>query len=288
MNQINVQKSSIRCPYCHDTVISGKIFGCDCGAMYHIDCCKELAKCASCNSTKNFTGEPTISVDPKESIFNVSAFLSAIKKYPKYNVVKALVSANSKNPLFLTGGRVYRTLLALSENKEPVLPDSCDWDFLCYKTTWFTHFPKECEEEFTVTKYHRYDGKAYKETEIRNPFLFSKNNHCYRFTSSSVSIDLMTANRVVRDKSLPNDITGYLRAVPLNIQSIAFDLTNSKFHYTSVFMEAFQKRRLEVNHSKILIDHCHYKNISVEEFMAQKAASLNFTYVYDNRSVIVK
>ena len=175
-------KYTSRCPFCHENISTGKIYGCQCGALYHVDCCFELTKCVSCDATEGFTADPIERTDAKENIFDVDTFVKAIKSYPKYKAMTALAYANSSGPLYLVGGRVYRTLLLLDAFKvhgaDILQGDSFDWDFLCNKTTWFRHFPKECEEEYKVTRYRGYS--SYEDTEMRNLFKSKRTNYSTR------------------------------------------------------------------------------------------------------------
>lgn len=302
---MKIKRNVLRCPFCHDGIGTGQLYACLCGALYHDECRHELSKCASCDNEQGFSGDKPIK-SSKDMGFDVDLFVDAIKSYPSYQMAVDLARANSTGPLFLVGGRVYRTLQLLDifqvhgslpdtiyqgphGDKRYSTPSKFDWDFLCYRTTWFRHFPKNARELYDVVIHYGYSSTR-KEVRERN-LSSKKKDGCYRFygkNESTQSVDLMVAKKVVRDKTLPKNINGYLQSVPLDIQAVAFDLIEGRFCYTPGFKANLDKKRITINNHDTLTAHCELKGISVKQYLESVAAKLGFSYEYDDQPMIVK
>lgn len=293
---MKVKRNVARCPYCHDDISTGSLYACCCGALYHDECRTELSKCASCDNQQGFEGETPIKTS-KDVGYDVELFMHALSSYPSYEASVALARANSKGPLFLVGGRVYRTLRMLDlyqlHGALPDFgsegPDKVDWDFLCYQTTWFRHYPEKSKEDYQTVVHYGYSGKRVV-TEKRKLNL-KRDGGSYRFfglNSTTQDVDLIIAKHAVRSKVLPKTVHGYLHSVPLNIQAVAFDLTENRFYYTPGFKSDMDKSRVTVNNHETLVAGCKHKGISVREYISKAAAKLGFSYEYDDQPVIVK
>ncbi len=68
--KLEVDRSPVRCPYCHDSCTAEDLAAIvcqQCLSRHHAPCWREAGRCASCSSTRSLSGEaPVIEVSPAE------------------------------------------------------------------------------------------------------------------------------------------------------------------------------------------------------------------------------
>ena len=91
-------------------------------------------------------------------------------------------------------------------------------------------------------------------------------------------VPLNNVNSIIR-RGLPATVENYLTGVPLNIQSIAFDINNNRI-FGDIGIRALLDKTIAVNNleeAKIVSDH---KKKPIDQIIKEKAETLNFTAVF--------
>lgn len=164
------------------------------------------------------------------------------------------VRKNTSGKVWIIGGFVYRGIA--SQIYGTKFPDGKDFDFLSEK----------------INHEIRQDG-----FEIgRNRF------GSFKFKKEGVSIDLVEIRNLysVVSRGVAPEISNYLTGVPLNIQSIAYDL-DSNLIIGEVGASAIGERIVRVNDWHFAEYAAEKKGISVEEMIKKKAEELEFRTFYD-------
>lgn len=159
-----------------------------------------------------------------------------------------ILSHNTSGNLYLVGGFVYRSLALRLQGKEfGTLPDL---DFVTDKID-FKSIPKEWK-----VGNNKYGG--------------------LKITTARFSIDIDEFRHHVNIKhlSLPHTVNSYLLAVPLNIQSIAYDVRNKNI-LGDIGIESLNERKICVNNQAIF----NLERAKRIEKILDKARDLGYTPV---------
>lgn len=165
----------------------------------------------------------------------------------------------SSGRLWLIGGQVYRTIIEFLYG----IPE------------------KECVDvDIIVELLNTYDklfvpqGWALTQTSAGSP----------RFKYRNIQIDLIPLDKAVHPDDIPRvsnlssdeKILSYLRRTPLNVQSIIYDLVSQKI-IGDIGIAAIETQTVAVNCEEKCVNYCSRHNLSVEEFVTQKAIELGFS-----------
>lgn len=283
-------KNKFWCPFCHADDIRGSLFGCKgCGAIYHIECCKYLTKCTSCPSTDGFSeakpkGTLELPVPLIKSLPLVNGFLTqkhllkcieAIEAIPHFEEACSIAEANAKGPLYLVGGKIYRTMLHTLYGLD-TQHLSCDFDFITSSTRWWKRVP----QRWFIDKSY-WDG--YGETHF-NPYdiLKTEGNIRFKHSSQKLQIDLMTfaSHTGIRLSKSSKTLEGYFKSVPLDIQAIALEVTRNSYGFFKTQnligngLNAMASQRIRINYLENAAQVAMSKKIGVADWILEKTKSL--------------
>lgn len=312
-----------RCPYCHHDVVAGQDeqHGCEkCRAWHHQACWTEHGGCSACDF-KAQVARPQQLVQAVRSLqdaFKEAA--NAIKTFPEYEEVYSIADNNCELPLYLVGGRAYRSLaMALYENDEseygilgsdPFGSKNCDWDFL---TPGFLGKGAYTPDKWCYKVYESYSSR------MASPYSIQRNSSLVRWEKQELrrdqylavpgkrydddevycKIDLINLNRIVWEnrkikppswfqfwKKSPTKCTldDYFASVPLDIQAVAFDPNKELFSGPGI--KAVVDRKIRVNNHDSLVEAAKRENCAPVDFLRKKARSLpDFRWEYSHPKV---
>jgi hypothetical protein len=212
---IKITRQVFRCPFCHENIVDCLQVVCKCGAVYHSDCTKEKNTCSVCYASlkidqsvahlsPNMTGE-----------YFANEILQRIEKLPDWEEIYDIACHNSKGPVWLVGGKVYRTLAEILF-KNNAGSKECDFDFLTSKATFFTHVPK------------RWRRATSDYSDCCSLYDVTKQSVGYRFHEAGTptrTFDLITFKKAIA-AGKPASLEGYFESVPHTVQAIALDIKN--------------------------------------------------------------
>jgi len=194
--------------------------------------------------------------------------LRTLFKDPSFKDVYQIVCNKSKSKPYLVGGKLYRTLIETLYNY-PARSHSCDFDFAA------TDIGKELHKEKFYKTIEQFDGTVAK-VEIQNPY---QGNSITMRTRSGHKIDLISIRDLseVREGNLPVSIEGYLKNVPLSIQSIAMDVDRCEI-FGKVGADSINEKYVWINNQKAMNDYAKFKGINVDRYVQVKADSIGFNH----------
>jgi hypothetical protein len=136
--------------------------------------------------------------------------------------------------------------------------DEVDWDFITPRATARTTLPKKDVNQYEIIS-SSYDSP--------------------RFTSKATGnnidlIDLRDAHGI--KGRLTANVYGYLKAVPLDVQSIALNLV--KMELIGHGVAAVVRRHININNMEELAHAAKNKSVTPAEFVRNKANTLGFTW----------
>lgn len=245
---MEISLNKLRCPYCHDG-ISGSLHGCSCGAIYHLECYKNLENCASCYQSFNpqvmtprpKQQEPLIkkfSLDTSSlTEKHLQSCIESLLSLPDFDEAYDIARTNAKGSIWLVGGKLYRTIIHQIYGYRTDY-QNCDFDFLTTKVKWWRSIPERWKYE-----YHDYSGYG---PSLENPYDIKKVDGAIRFirpariTNAHIEaqqdlerqcgIDLIPISSApgIKLGKFPHSLDGYFASVPFDIQAIAMDVENRK------------------------------------------------------------
>lgn len=173
-----------------------------------------------------------------------------LKENKEFKDVLRIVSLNNKGKTWLIGGFVFRNLANIIYSS--TTKHESDIDVL------ISDFPKK----FCTIK-----GWSIKKNRFGNP----------KFIKGHRTIDLVpikNVSQIVRMQLKPS-INNYLKYVPFNIQSIAYDLNNKKL-LGKIGKDALLRKKIAVNNMEQAKIYLSKKGLSSKEWISQKIKELNF------------
>ncbi len=177
-------------------------------------------------------------------------FLKAIEKSPEYHEALDIVKKNSSGNIWVVGGFVYRTIASgLYGLPKP----NCDIDFIVQKEA--------------------------AEIELQDGWRIEKNSFGnLKFVNNGRSIDYVPLNKVfsIIKRGITPTIENYLTGVPLNIQSIAYDI-REKMIIGELGIKALDRKIIKVNNLKFAEHAAQKKNTYSAAMVRKTAESLGFT-----------
>lgn len=166
-----------------------------------------------------------------------------------YKEALSLIKCNSIGKIYLTGSFVFKTIIkeTAESNKEI--------DFLCDELVSDLFLPNEWNVKINKFGHPSFVKEDYK----IDPIQLTKHINIVR-------------------KNLPPTLDSYLISVPLNIQSIAYDIEENKI-IGNIGIKAIQDKVIKFNNK----DHAEYScqnfhKYSVEDMIIKMANSIGFKY----------
>jgi hypothetical protein len=183
------------------------------------------------------------------------AFLLSIKDCQELSRALEIVKINSKGNIWLIGGFIYRNIAhQLYNSQKPKV----DLDFIIERETESYYLPMEW---------------AKSENRFGNPKFINVITH--------ESIDFVPLENIysIKRRKLEPLIENYLSGVPLNIQSIAFDVYQNKI-IGEAGINAIKNKTVEVNDIYFAKYAAKKKGIKLNQMIKEKAEDLGFKAVY--------
>lgn len=193
----------------------------------------------------------------------VDEVIDTIQANPNWKEVWRIACKNSKSTPYLVGGKVYRTLIEVVYGY-PARAECVDYDFVTEsvakkKKVPYGWMPKVGPNYPTLNLVNL-------QGSIR---LKSKKGCCIDIVSTK---DILQ----IKDGRFPEDISGYLRSVPLNIQSIALDIHNRKL-IGDVGKQAVMEQKVHIhNHESYAGQYLFKRHKTIATYLRKKAASIKF------------
>ena len=202
-----------------------------------------------------------------------------LKSYEDYEEVITTARKNSYGPLYLVGGKIYRTIIEELTGRE-VGAKTADWDVLVMGDIKPNHIPKgwrrnsynqaakpnslglekATRRASAGVRFSAYHGgaMAYHQSRIGNPVSRAKKAH---------KIDLIAI------KDVPGEgLEGYFNVVPLDIQRIALSLCDNTLKGVEG-LRAIKSGNIRINSREGCMPGLH-----IESYIVGKATSIGFTY----------
>jgi hypothetical protein len=200
-----------------------------------------------------------------ENIKNLSEiFQEKISRDIHFNLALSIVRDNCKDnggEIWIIGGFLYKSLVEL-------LYGSCenppkDYDFIIEKVDEKIILPQEWER-----KVNRFG------------------NPKFIMPSSEIEIDFVPIDKVysVLERKIENpDINDYLNGVPLNIHSIAYNISEKRIS-GDIGIKALEEKTVRVNDLEMAKDAAELYDTTVNEMIRKKSEELGFKaeYVSEN------
>jgi len=186
-----------------------------------------------------------------------------IREHVDFDDVYTMARRQSYAPMYLVGGRVYRTVIeVLTENK--VGASDVDWDFLVMGKIkkFLVHNPAD---EWEVE-----DFQYCKENSIRlrRTRSIERQSRLGIFPSMEVTkMDLIAIKDCARDIKFPS-LHNYFQIVPVDIQCAALDLEKNELHVAKV-LQCIERGSIAVNNPKVALP-----NLRINQYIRDKATSL--------------
>jgi len=181
------------------------------------------------------------------------AFLSGVKNCEEFLEALDIVKRNSSGKIWLIGGFVYRTIASqLYGLSKPEV----DLDFVV---------------EYPVSDFDLPDGWKVDKNRFGNPKLISGRKQ----------IDYVPLEKIysILQRQIEPTIENYLTGVPLNVQSVAYDI-NEKRVIGEIGINALLRRVVEVNDLFFAEYAAQKKGKSLREMIQEKADELSFTPIF--------
>jgi hypothetical protein len=183
-------------------------------------------------------------------------FSDEIEEVSEYQVAKEIIEANSQARAWLIGGMVFRTIASLlyAINRPRV-----DLDFIVEEPSEIISLPDNWQVE----------KNRFGTAKLKSP--------------NGLEIDFVPLDQVFSIVSLGRvpTIENFLDGVPLNVQSIAFDI-DEKAILDGGALRGILDRVVEVNDFELALEAAKRKELSLEQYISQMAKNLGFDYQLPN------
>lgn len=183
------------------------------------------------------------------------SFLLFSEKYKEFNTALEIVKRNSEGKIWLIGGFVYR---GIASQIYGISKPEIDLDFIVEKNSKEYSLP----ENWVISK-----------NRFGNPKFVNE------FTKEE--IDFVPINNIysIKQRNLEPTIENYLSGVPLNVQSIVFDISKKEI-IGNVGIQAIKDKVVKVNDIEFARYAAKKKELTLNEMIYNKANSLGFRAIY--------
>ena len=210
---------------------------------------------------------------------NIDRLMSRICNYDDFSEVITIARASAYGPLFLVGGKLYRTIVEMTHGYDCGAA-LADWDFLVLGSVKpptlgninnpYTH------KNWVVKSLPSYQHgswanfKANSVTLLKNGLVASLMSRRVPIRTTADKIDIIAIDDIAKGGGLSD----YFKVVPLDIQQLALDIENTTPALLGAeALNAIDKRAIRINNAQGALP-----NLDISSYLADKAKSLNFTY----------
>jgi hypothetical protein len=186
-------------------------------------------------------------------------FLDGMSDSPEFVEALSIVKSNSFENVWLIGGSVYRTI---ASQLYGIPRPAVDFDFII-------------EKPISIYDFNLSQGWTVSANRFGNPKLIGPTQN----------IDFVPLENIysIKQRNLGPSIDAYLTGVPLNIQSIAFDVRKSII-LGDIGIRALTQKIVEVNNVHYAKYASMKKGTSLIEYISKYARELDFTPIYLNEA----
>jgi len=191
----------------------------------------------------------------RERLEYTEVFEKFLKKYSDFPEIFNIAERNSRGKIWIIGGFVYRNIIRniYGEIREP---EVIDIDFMLEKQAEGRHL------------YAR-EGWDLKLTDYGNPYLVKENTR--------IDLNYLHNFHSIQARKLSPKFRHFFTGTPLNIQSIAYDFSETKvIGWRGI--DAIKRRLVKINNLEEAKYDAKIKRVGLEEFVIKKAKELGFGY----------
>ncbi len=178
-------------------------------------------------------------------------FIEFSETHQEYNEALKLIEKNSTGKIWLGGGFLFRNLANLLYGGEA--PENVDFDFIA---------------EFVNPTITALPGWEILKNNYGNP----------KFKKGRSRVDLVPLGNIlsIQRRGLDPTIENYLTGVPLNIQSMLFDIRSQKL-IGEIGLNALRLKNIEVNSLDSVLSTTERRHLTLDEYVTRMADELSFT-----------
>lgn len=190
--------------------------------------------------------------------------IQRIRSHVDFDDVYAMARRQSYAPMYLVGGRVYRTVIEVITGNN-VGANEADWDFLvmgAIKQRLISN--PEGEWEVEIFQYCKENS-----LRLRRLRSIERQSRWGVFPSMEVTkMDLIAIADCAEGVKFPS-LHNYFQIVPLDVQCAALDLERNELHVAKV-LQVIDRGSIAVNNPKGALP-----NLRINQYIRDKARSLN-------------
>ena len=193
----------------------------------------------------------------KEKTEFTEIFEKFLKGYPDFPEISDIAERNSQGGIWIIGGFVYRNIIRnIPGYGEISEPEIVDIDFMLERSSK--------ERDLYAPK-----GWDFKISEYGNPYLVRE--------KTRIDLNYLRNFHSITTRKLEPNMEHFFTGTPLNIQSIAYDLTDKNVGVIGECgIDAIKRRLVKINNSEEAGYDAQIKGVSLEEFVIKKAKELGF------------
>ncbi len=213
--------------------------------------------------------------------------LKALYKDNNFTDCYQIACNNSKQQPYLVGGKLFRTIIEVIY-EHPARASSCDYDFATASIIKRKKRKKKLlrgrRDGESLSGYMRYkesywaSNKKYGYGKEKSPYSGTSRKFKTRNGSRIDIIDIPSLE-MIKNGSYPASIDGYLRSVPLSIQSLAMNIDRCEI-FGSVGLDSINERFIWINSEEGIHNLCKNKGWIDKgyNYVNGKAKSIRFRH----------
>lgn len=184
-------------------------------------------------------------------------FEKFLKESPDFPEIFDIAKRNSQGKIWIIGGFVYRNIIRNIYGEIPE-PEIVDIDFMLERSSK--------ERDLYTPK-----GWDFKISEYGNPYLVRE--------KTRIDLNYLRSFHSITTRKLEPNMEHFFTGTPLNIQSIAYDLTDKNVGVIGECgIDAIKRRLVKINNLEEAEYDAQIKGVGLEEFVIKKAEELEFKY----------
>lgn len=207
--------------------------------------------------------------------------IERIKSYEDFESSMQTIRKNSYGPIFLVGGKVYRTIIEELTGRD-VGAAIVDWDALCFGDVKPTHIPEGWRRNFhnSASKLNSLGlekgvSRVRRTTSVNkrvrfNPYYGGASGPYQSINKGAGAhkIDIIG----IKDVPGGRDLQSYFNIVPLDVQRVALSLENGTLHGVNG-LKAIKSGHIRINSTEGSLP-----GLEITSYIKRKAESIGFTY----------
>lgn len=183
------------------------------------------------------------------------SFLLFAKKHKEFNAALEIIKNNSQGKIWLIGGFIYR---GIASEIYGISKPKIDLDFIVEKNA----------KEYSLPKNWKISKNRFGNPKFVN-----------RITKESIDFIPIKNIYSIRKRKLEPSIENYLSGVPLNVQSIVFDVYEKEI-IGEIGIKSIKDKIVKVNDLEFAEYAAKKKGLTLKEMIYDKAKSLEFKAIY--------